>query len=63
MKSNRWFVIFLCAFSLTGCIKVDTGTRQPTMGSELIDLARAKEMGNLSEQEFREMKRKVLASF
>jgi len=33
------------------------------MGSELIDLSRAKEMGKLTDKEFDELRRKVLASF
>lgn len=50
-------------FGLTGCIKVDTSTRTPTIGAELIDLARAKELGMLSDEECNRMRRKVLASF
>jgi hypothetical protein len=51
------------ALGLASCIKVDTSTSMPTMGSELIDLSRAREMGKLSEEEFEELRRKVLASF
>ncbi|MFT6017097.1 MAG: hypothetical protein ACI809_002867, partial [Candidatus Azotimanducaceae bacterium] len=48
---------------VTGCVKVDTSSRTPTLGAEIIDLSKAKELGKLSEQEYRELRRKVLASF
>ena len=59
----RFLALGLLVLTTTACIKVDTSSHSPTMGSELIDLSRAKEMGKLSEQEFKELRRKVLASF
>jgi hypothetical protein len=59
----RVLLLAILNFGLAGCIKVDTGTRAPTMGAELIDLVRAKESGTISDQEFKTMRRKVLASF
>lgn len=61
--SVRLGVIALLLLSVAGCVKVDTGSSTPTMGSEIIDLSRAKELGKLTEQEYQELRRKVLASF
>ncbi|MGK0337612.1 MAG: hypothetical protein ACJAYE_001970 [Candidatus Azotimanducaceae bacterium] len=60
MKS---FCIAILLIGATSCVKVDTGSKMPTMGSELIDLSRAKTMGELTEQEFQVLRRKVFASF
>ena len=59
----RGLLVVLMTLGLASCIKVDTGTRKPTMGSELIDLTRAREMGKVTDEEFQELRRKVLASF
>ena len=57
------FVLGLMVLSLASCIKVDTGAHAPTVGAELIDLSKAKSLGELSEAEFAELRKKVLASF
>lgn len=59
----RMLVLMCLASGLTSCIKVDTGSNGPTMGAELIDLARANELGKISDEEFAALRRKVLASF
>jgi hypothetical protein len=59
----RLLMIASLSFGLASCIKVDTSSSMPTMGSELIDLSRAKELGKLTDEEFKIMRRKVLASF
>ncbi|MFT5014234.1 MAG: hypothetical protein ACI9HA_002899 [Dinoroseobacter sp.] len=61
--SVRLALIGLFLLCVTGCVKVDTSSRTPTLGAEIIDLSKAKELGKLSEQEYRELRRKVLASF
>ena len=64
MKCSLRLVALGCLLiSLAGCIKVDTSTTQPTRAAELIDLSRAKSLGELSEEEFAELRKKVLASF
>ncbi len=63
MKCSRVLLLAVILFGSTSCIKVDTGTTAPTLGAELIDLSRAKSLGELSEQEFAELRKKVLASF
>jgi len=65
MKSKclKTFCIAVLLIGATACVKVDTGSNMPTMGSELIDLSRAKSMGELTEQEFQVLRRKVFASF
>lgn len=55
--------LLILTLATTACIKVDTGTTAPTVGEELIDLAKAKKLGELTDQEFAELRRKVLASF
>ena len=56
-------LLVVMVLGTTSCIRVDTSTKQPTMGAELIDLSRAKSLGQLSDEEFRQLRRKVLASF
>ena len=64
MKFNIKLVLVLSLLTLMqGCIRVDTGTTVPTIGDQIIDLARAKQSGLISEEEFRQLKRKALASF
>ena len=64
MKSSlRLGCLLILLAAATSCVRVDTGAKMPTMGSELIDLSRAKEMGKLTDKEFDELRRKVLASF
>ncbi|MFT4798442.1 MAG: hypothetical protein ACI9B8_003364 [Sulfitobacter sp.] len=62
-KCMKSFCIAILLIGATSCVKVDTGSKMPTMGSELIDLSRAKTMGELTEQEFQVLRRKVFASF
>ena len=61
--SLRVLVVTLMLVGVTSCIKVDTSTKTPTVGAELIDLSKAKALGELSEEEFAELRKKVLASF
>ncbi len=63
--NSKLKVIAVCLLILLtqSCIKVNTGTTVPTLGEELIDLGKAKQLGELTDQEFRELRRKVLASF
>ena len=62
-ESMKIFCIAILLLGATSCIKVDTSSKMPTMGSELIDLSRAKTMGELTDQEFEVLRRKVFASF
>ncbi len=64
MKSKfRFGVMLLLLLSSAACVKVDTSSKTPTIGSEIIDLSRARELGKLSDREYQELRRKVLASF
>ena len=63
MKCKRGLLVVLMVLGLSSCIKVDTGTTEPTVGAQLIDLSKAKSLGELSDQEFAELRKKVLASF
>ena len=64
MKSKiQLILIALLLLSGTACVKVDTSAKSPTIGSEIIDLSRAKAIGALTDQEYQELRRKVLASF
>lgn len=62
-ESMKIFCIAILLLGAASCIKVDTSSKMPTMGSELIDLSRAKTMGELTDQEFEVLRRKVFASF
>ena len=59
----RLMMIVSLSIGLASCIKVDTSSKMPTMGSELIDLSRANELGKLTDEEFKIMSRKLLNSF
>lgn len=63
--NSKLKLIAACALVLLmqSCIKVNTGTTVPTLGEQLIDLGRAKQLGELSDKEFAELRRKALASF
>lgn len=63
MNSRSIGLVVLLAISvLTGCVRVDTGTSAPTLGEQLVDLARAKDLGLLSDEEFSRLKRELLLS-
>jgi hypothetical protein len=59
----KMLLLAVMVVGATSCIRVDTSSKQPTLGAELIDLSRAKSLGQLSDEEFRQLRRKVLASF
>ena len=65
MRCNvgQYLLLVLMVLGTSSCIKVDTSTTAPTLGEELIDLSRAKSLGELSDEEFAELRKKVLASF
>lgn len=63
--NSKLKLIVACGLVLLAqsCIKVDTSTKAPTLGAELIDLSKAKQLGELTDEEFAVLRRKVLASF
>lgn len=55
--------MLLALLSLSGCVRVETGRVAPTIGKQVIDLVNAKELGAISEEEFRKARLKLLAAF
>lgn len=61
MKSRRLFLAAALAVLMTGCVRVDVGDNLPTVGEELVDLQQAHALGAVSEEEFRNLRRAILA--
>ena len=58
----KFKIILLLVVLCTGCVRVDTGDVIPTLGEQIMDLAKARESGVISDEEFRSMKRRLFAS-
>ena len=64
MKSSlKIALIAVVLLSMSACIRVDTSTKEPTIGDQIIDLVKAKQMGVISEQEFKRLRSMALARF
>jgi len=64
MKSKTIKTVCLLALFATmssGCVKIDNGTTRATTGDQLIDLVKARQSGAISEAEYEQLKRKILA--
>ena len=57
MKSS---VLILLAVLATGCVRVDVGDNQPTLGEQLQDLDHAKELGLVDEEKFRKLRKQLI---
>jgi hypothetical protein len=55
--------LVLVVLLTTACIQVETGTKAPTIGDQIVDLVKARKLGIISEDEFKQLRRKALASF
>ncbi len=62
-KAATAVVLIVALTSLGGCVKVDTSTKTPTVGSQLMDLSKARALGDLTDEEFEQLRTRVLASF
>lgn len=51
----RIVAILAAVLLLGGCVRVDIGDHLPTLGEQIIDLYKAKELGAISEAEFRRL--------
>ena len=60
MKSS---LLALCLLTMLmgGCVRVDIGDTVPTVGEELIQLEQARQLGALSEEEFRQLRLAVVS--
>lgn len=47
--------VLMAMLFLGGCVRVDIGDRLPTLGEQIIDLYKAKEVGAISEAEFKRL--------
>ncbi|MFT7685629.1 MAG: hypothetical protein ACI9FB_000972 [Candidatus Azotimanducaceae bacterium] len=64
MKFNPQHLILVLAVLMTSaCIQVDTGSKIPTIGDQIVDLVKANKLGVISDEEFRQLRTKALASF
>ena len=55
--------MLLALLSLVGCVRIETGSVAPIIGKQAIDLVNAKELGAISEEEFRKARLRLLAAF
>ena len=46
-----------------GCVRVDTGDKQPTFGDQIRDLVGAHESGLVSDDEFRRLRGNLIRKF
>ncbi|MBL4679480.1 MAG: hypothetical protein JKY88_02005 [Pseudomonadales bacterium] len=64
MKSRiKIILMILLIQGASACVRVDTGTNMPTIGDQIIDLVKAKNMGVITEEEFKQLRGMALASF
>ena len=63
LMNFRLIVLLLALLSLSGCVRVESGRVAPTIGKQVIDLVNAKELGAISEEEFRKARLRLLAAF
>ena len=49
--------------SSSGCVRVDTGVKQPTFGDQISDLVGAHECGIISDDEFRKLRGNLIRKF
>jgi len=48
--------------NLSGCVRVGTGSPIPTLGEQIMDLAKAHEQGDVSQEEFARLRVELLQS-
>ena len=63
LMNFKSMAILLVLFSVTSCVRVETGNVMPTMGEQVIDLVKAKEIGAITEEEFKKARLRLLAAF
>jgi len=63
MKSRRLLLLLFLtgAVLTTGCVRVDVGDEMPTIGEELVELQQAKHLGAITDEEFKRLRKAVLA--
>ena len=61
--SIKAVLIAFVVSTMSACIQVDTSTKEPTIGDQIIDLVKAKNLGAISEQEFKQLRNMALAKF
>ncbi|MDG1205020.1 MAG: hypothetical protein P8N51_06575 [Pseudomonadales bacterium] len=59
----RIMLVLVALLTLSSCVRVESGSVAPTIGTQVIDLVKAKELGAISEEEFRKARLRVLAAF
>jgi hypothetical protein len=55
-------LLLVLALSLSGCVRVDAGSPAPTLGEQIMDLAKARERGVITQDEFAQLRRELLQS-
>ena len=63
LMNYRIILMLVTLLTLSSCVRVQTGSIAPTIGRQVIDLVKAKELGAISEEEFRKARLRVLAAF
>lgn len=58
MKSR--LTIILAVLFVSGCVRVDVGETLPTIGEELVELENARQLGAVTEEEFKKVRRAIL---
>jgi|AntAceMinimDraft_1070359.scaffolds.fasta_scaffold216666_1 hypothetical protein len=63
-RCGRILGLLLLALTLTisGCVRVDTGSSTPTLGEQIMDLVKARERGVITQGEFARLRKELLQS-
>lgn len=63
LMNFKLVAIILVLLSVSSCVRVETGNMAPTIGKQVIDLVKAKEIGAITEEEFQKARLRLLAAF
>ncbi|MFT4633353.1 MAG: hypothetical protein ACI8PP_003161 [Candidatus Pseudothioglobus sp.] len=55
-------LLLVLTLNLSGCVRVDAGSPTPTLGEQIMDLAKARERGVITQGEFAQLRRELLQS-
>ncbi len=61
MKYRVWALIILACLATSGCVRIDIGDDLPSIGEQLIDLEQARHLDAISDEEFKRLRRAILA--
>jgi len=61
MNCRSLLLAALAAAAVSGCVRIDIGDESPTIGQELVDLERARDVGTITEAEFDRLRKTIVS--